>query len=69
MHIEYEARLTYRQTLFYTTALVELGFLLRKKNTESDPYQCFEITDKGRYYLQLFGELEDDLRPSAGYQT
>lgn len=69
MHIEYGARLTYRQTRFYTTALVELGFLLRKKNTESDPYQCFEITDKGRYYLQLFGELEDDLRPSAGYQT
>ena len=66
LHIEYGARLTYRQTRFYTTALVELGFLLRKKNTGSDPYQCFEITDKGRYYLQLFGELEDDLRPSAG---
>jgi predicted transcriptional regulator len=39
----------------------------RKKNKEPDPYQCFEITDKGRYYMQLFGKLEDDLRPSAGY--
>ena len=67
MHIEYGARLTYRQTRFYTTSLVELGFLLRKKNTKSDHYQCFEITNKGRYYLQLFGELEDDLRPFEGY--
>jgi predicted transcriptional regulator len=62
LHIEYGAGLTYKQTLFYTTALVESGFLLKKKATKADPYHWYEITDKGRHYLQLFSELEDDLR-------
>jgi predicted transcriptional regulator len=68
LHIEYGARLTYRQTFGYVTSLVESGFLLKKK-TKSGPYQYYEITDKGRRYLQVFAELEDNLRPVVSRGT
>lgn len=63
LHIEYDARLTYRQTLDYLPALVESGLLLKKKTTKLGPFQLYEITDFGRRYLQVFAEMEDDLRP------
>jgi DNA-binding PadR family transcriptional regulator len=27
-----------------------------------DPRHYYEITDKGRRYMQIFGELEDDMK-------
>jgi predicted transcriptional regulator len=62
LHIEYGARLTYRQAVGYLVLLVEYGFLLKKK-MKSRPYQYYEITDKGRHYLQVYSEIEDNLRP------
>jgi predicted transcriptional regulator len=63
LHIEYGAGLTYRQMHYYTTSLVESGFLKRKQRKRLDPRQYYEITDKGRHYMQIFGELEDDMKP------
>ncbi|MGH9978406.1 MAG: winged helix-turn-helix domain-containing protein [Nitrososphaeraceae archaeon] len=63
LHIEYGARLTYRQATYYTTILVEFGFLTEKKSTKSRPSHCYEITEKGRRYIHIFGGVEDDLRP------
>ena len=62
MHIAYGARLTYEQTLGYTESLVESGFLL-KKQSKSGLYRYYEITEKGRRYLQIYFEIQDDLRP------
>ena len=62
MHIAYGARLTYEQTLGYTESLVDSGFLL-KKQTKSGLYRYYEITEKGRRYLQIYFEIQDDLRP------
>ena len=62
MHIAYGARLTYEQTLGYIKSLVESGFLL-KKQSKSGLYRYYEITEKGRRYLQIYFEIQDDLRP------
>ncbi|MGE5662642.1 MAG: winged helix-turn-helix domain-containing protein [Ignavibacteriales bacterium] len=63
LHIEYGAWLTYRQMHCYTTSLVESGFLKRKQTKRFDLRQYYEITDKGRHYMQIFGELENDMKP------
>jgi DNA-binding PadR family transcriptional regulator len=40
--------------------------LLKAQNLLISSYpgddQCYEISDKGLRYLQLFGEIEDDLK-------
>jgi predicted transcriptional regulator len=64
LHIEYGARLTYRQTLDYLPALVESRLLIKRKTTKLGPFPHYEITDSGRRYLQLFADIEDDLRPA-----
>ena len=63
LHIEYGAGLTSRQMHCYTTSLVESGFLKRKQTKRFDLRQYYEITDKGRHYMQIFGELENDMKP------
>ena len=63
LHIEYGARLTYKQASYYIQNLVEFGFLLQRKSTKSVPDHYYEITDKGRRYIHVFAELEDDLLP------
>ena len=63
LHIEYGARLTYKQASRYITVLVEFGFLIEMKSTKSRPSHCYEITEKGRRYIHIFAEIEDDLRP------
>jgi predicted transcriptional regulator len=57
--IGYDANLTHPQTVKYLRKLVELGLLFL---TDFKPYSYYEITKKGRRCLQLFGELENDLR-------
>ena len=66
LHIEYGARLTYRQTLDNLPGLVESRLLSKRNTTKLGPFPHYEITDSGRRYLQLFAEIEDDLRPLGG---
>ncbi|MGH9975203.1 MAG: hypothetical protein ACRD8Z_05125, partial [Nitrososphaeraceae archaeon] len=64
IHVAYGARLTYERAFGYTESLVESGFLL-KKQTISGLYRYYEITDKGRLYLQTYSksfEIQDNLR-------
>lgn len=58
--IGHEAKLTHPQTVKYLEGLVNIGLLIL---TEFEPYRYYELTKKGRRCLQLFKELEDDLRP------
>lgn len=55
--IGYEANLTHPQTVRYLRPLVDLGLLAL---IDFKAYSYYEITNKGRRCLQLFGELEDD---------
>ena len=57
----YAAGLNYPQTVEYLGRLVGSGLLIMTEIKPFFPY--YEITEKGRRCLQLFGELEDDLRP------
>jgi predicted transcriptional regulator len=59
--IGYAANLIHPQTIRYLKALVDEGLLTL---TKSKPYPYYEITPKGRRCLQIFAEIEDDLRPS-----
>jgi len=58
--IGYNANLTHPQTVKYLRMLVSQGLLVL---TDFKLYSYHEITKKGRRCLQLFGELENDLRP------
>jgi predicted transcriptional regulator len=60
--IGYEASLTHPQTVKYLRMLLD-GGLLVLIDFKSFPF--YEITKKGRRCLQLFGEIEDDLRPEV----
>lgn len=58
--IGHDARLTHPQTVKYLEGLVRIGLLIL---TDSKPYPYYELTRKGHRCLQLFSEIEDDLRP------
>lgn len=58
--IGHDAKLTHPQTVKYLKGLVDIGLLIL---TDFRPYPFYEMTKNGRRCLQLFGELEDDLRP------
>jgi predicted transcriptional regulator len=58
--VGYEANLTHPQTVKYLRMLVDLGLLVL---IDFKPHPFLEISKKGRRCLQLFGEIEDDLRP------
>jgi predicted transcriptional regulator len=58
--IGYKAGLTHPQTVRYLRLLIDLDLLIL---TDFKPFSYYEITKKGRRCLQLFGELEDDLKP------
>ena len=63
--IGYEAELTHPQTVKYLRLLVDQDLL---DLTNFKPFPSYEITKKGRQCLRLFGELEDELRPSGNMQ-
>ena len=44
-------------------SILKVVVRLLKKKTKFGPYQYYEITDKGRRYLQINPEIEDNLRP------
>lgn len=58
--IGYEAGLTHSQTVKYLRMLVGQGLLAL---TDFKPFPFYEIAKESRRCLQLFGELEDDLKP------
>ena len=59
--IGYAARLTHQFTVRYLRGLTNERLLRVSK--EASIYQCYEITPKGLRYLQVFAEIEDDLKP------
>ena len=63
--IAYGAGITHSQQKRYMTILVDRGLILISPGGNSP--KVYEISDLGRRYLQLFAELEDDLRPMSGY--
>lgn len=60
--IGYEAELTHPQTVKYLRLLVDRDLLIL---ADFKPFPFYEITKKGRRCLQLFGEIEDDMRPDV----
>ncbi|MGH9974826.1 MAG: winged helix-turn-helix domain-containing protein, partial [Nitrososphaeraceae archaeon] len=57
--IGYETNLTHSQTVRYLRMHVDLGLLILM---DSKSYPYYRITEKGHRCLQLFGELEEDLK-------
>ena len=62
--IGYAANLTHWQTVTYLKGLINQD-LLRRISDDLGPYSHYEITRKGERFLQLFAEMEDDLRPQT----
>jgi predicted transcriptional regulator len=62
--IGYAVNLTHRQTVTYLNELIDHGFL--RISYDNGPSGYFDITEKGRRYLELFAEIEDDLRLNKG---
>jgi predicted transcriptional regulator len=60
--IGHGAKLTHPQTVKYLENLVGIRLLIL---TDFKPYPFYELTKKGYRCLQLFSEIEDDLRPVA----
>ena len=61
--IGYTAGLTHARTVEYIKQLIDLELLVRM---EFKPFFAYyEITERGRRCLQLFDEMEDDLRPAT----
>lgn len=59
--LAYRCELTVQQFIHYRDVLISRNLLLISSNT--GPIQHYEITPKGERYLQVFIEIEDDLRP------
>jgi len=59
--IGYATSLAHWLTVKYLKILVDQDLL--RISHDAEPYPHYEITPKGIRYLQLFGEIEDDLRP------
>lgn len=59
--LAYRCQLTWQQFKYYRDLLISHSLLLISSSAE--PNQHYEITPKGDRYLQLFAEMEDDLRP------
>jgi predicted transcriptional regulator len=62
LEIAYTCGLTWNQFKFYRDLLLkrELVYILSSNNNE---VQHYKISDSGKRYLQLFAEIEDDLKP------
>jgi predicted transcriptional regulator len=60
--LAYGCELTWQQFRNYRDLLISRELLIP---SEKGSIQRYEITPKGEHYLQLFAEIEDDLRPSV----
>lgn len=53
--------INHKQTAAFLRGLTDLGLL--QISYEIGQYSHFEITERGIRYLQLFAEIEDDMKP------
>ncbi|MPZ07983.1 MAG: hypothetical protein GEU26_16465 [Nitrososphaeraceae archaeon] len=58
--LAYQSQLNWPRFTYYRDFLISQELLIP---SNKGPTQHYEITRKGEHYLQVFGELEDDLRP------
>jgi predicted transcriptional regulator len=59
--IAYRCQLSLQQFIYYRDILLRRNLLSISSGVGSN--QHYEITPKGEHYLQLFTEIEEDLRP------
>ena len=59
----FTASLTHAQTTTYLDELLDRRLIIETE-TDFKPHPYYEITERGRRCLELFGELDDDLRSS-----
>jgi predicted transcriptional regulator len=59
--LAYRCELTWQQFSNYRDLLISHKMLISSDN--NGPNQTYEITSKGIRFLELFREIEDDLRP------
>ena len=60
----FTANLTHTQTTTYLDELLDRGLIVETE-TDFKPHCYYEITESGRRCLELFGEINEDLRPSV----
>jgi predicted transcriptional regulator len=61
IELAYENQLNWPRFTYYRDFLISSELLVPSGNAAT---QHYEITPKGERYLQVFTEMEDDLRPS-----
>ena len=59
----FTASLTHTETTTYIDELLDRGLIVETE-TDFEPHPYYEITERGRRCLELFGKIEDDLKPS-----
>jgi predicted transcriptional regulator len=64
--IVYGCCLTWHQFKVYLNQLIRLNLL---NSTQTDGHQFYEITDKGLKYVQLFYELQAEMKPLADFPS
>ena len=57
----FTASLTHTQTTAYLDELLDRGLIVETE-THFKPHPYYEITERGRRCLELFNELDDDLK-------
>ena len=57
----FTASLTLTQTTTYLDGLLDWGLIVETE-TDFKPHCYYQITERGRRCLEIFGELDDDLR-------
>jgi predicted transcriptional regulator len=65
IELAYENQLNWLRFTYYRDFLISSELLIPSGNAEATRH--YEITRKGERYLQVFTEIEDDLRPAKPY--
>jgi predicted transcriptional regulator len=65
IELAYENQLNWPRFTYYRDFLISSELLTPSDNAEAT--QHCEITPKGERYLQVFTEIQDDLRPAKPY--
>jgi predicted transcriptional regulator len=58
--LAYESQLNWLRFIYYRDFLISRDLVI---SSDKGPAQHYEITPKGERFLQIFAEVEDDLRP------
>jgi predicted transcriptional regulator len=60
LQVVYSCQITWSQFRHYRELLLRHKLLV---SSDTKPFMHYKITDKGIHYMQLFDEIEDDLKP------